>query len=49
MTEDDEATPAGNSTDSPKALDSEALVPVSSRKSSELTIEALYSVRTSRP
>jgi hypothetical protein len=49
MKEDDALTPTANSTGSRKAVDSRALVPSSSRKGSELTIEALYSIRTSRP
>lgn len=47
MSEDDVVIPTRNSTDSPKELDSEALVPASSSRKSSLTIEALYSVRTS--
>ena len=39
---------AANSTGRRKAVDSPQLVPAPSRKSSELTIEALYSIRTSR-
>ena len=49
MKEDDALTPTANSTDPRKAVDSRALVPSSSRKGSELTIEALYGIRTSRP
>ncbi len=49
MKEDDALTPTANSTDPRKAVDSSALVPPSSRKDSELTIEALYAIRTSRP
>src|SRR4051794_29289521 len=49
MKEDDALTPTANSTGSRKAVDSRALVPSSSRKGSELTIEALYSIRTSGP
>lgn len=46
--EDDALTLAANSTGSRKAVDSLALVPSSSRKGSELTIEALYSIPTGR-
>ncbi len=46
MKEDDALTPTANSTAPRKAVDSPALVPSSSRKGSELTIEALYSIRT---
>jgi len=46
MKEDDALTPTANSTAPRKAVDSRALVPSSSRKGSELTIEALYSIRT---
>lgn len=49
MKEDDALTPAANSTEPRKAVDSRQLVPSSSRKGSELTIEALYGIRTSRP
>ena len=49
MKEDDALTPTANSTGPRKAVDSRELVPSSSRKGSELTIEALYSIRTSRP
>ena len=49
MKEDDALTPTANSTAPRKAVNSRAVVPSSSRKGSELTIEALYSVRTARP
>ena len=49
MKEDETLTPTANSTGPRKAVDSRELVPASSRKGSELTIEALYSIRTSRP
>ena len=49
MKEDDALSSAANSTDRQKAVDSRQLVPASSRKGSELTIEALYSIRTGRP
>ena len=49
MKEDDALSSAANSTDRQKAVDSRQLVPASSRKGSELTIEALYSIRTTRP
>jgi hypothetical protein len=39
-------SPTANSTIREKAVDSRALVPPSSRKASELTIEALYASRT---
>ncbi len=48
MKEDDALTPTANSTAPRKAVNSRALVPSSSRKGSELTIEALYSIRTTR-
>lgn len=40
--------PTANSTTTKKAVDSRALVPSSSRKAGELTIEALYVARTGR-
>jgi hypothetical protein len=40
--------PTANSTSRRKAVDSPAIVSSSSRKSSELSIEALYAIRTSR-
>src|SRR4051794_30121585 len=46
MKEDDALRPTANSTTSAKAVDSRALVS-SSRKGSELTIEALYVARLS--
>lgn len=49
MKEDDALSSAANSTDRQKAVDSRQLVPASSRKGSELTIEALYSIQTTRP
>ncbi len=49
MKEDDALTPTANSTAPRKAVNCRALVPSSSRKSSSLTIEALYSIRTTRP
>src|SRR4029079_2597436 len=49
MKEDDALTPTANSTGSRKAVDRRALVPSSSRKGSELTIEALYAIGTQRP
>ncbi len=49
MKEDDALSRVANSTERQKAVDSRQLVPSSSRKGSELTIEALYSIRTGRP
>lgn len=45
MKEDDALRPTANSTTPAKGVDSRALVPSSSRKGSELTIEALYVAR----
>ena len=49
MKEDDVLRPTANSTDREKGVHSRALVPSSSRKGSELTIEALYQLGSSRP
>ena len=45
MKEDDALRPTANSTTPANGVDSRALVPSSSRKGSELTIEALYVAR----
>ena len=49
MKEDDVLRPTANSTGREKGVHSRALVPSSSRKGSELTIEALYQIGASRP